>query len=882
MIPTRRDATRVYRALLHLYPSAFRDEYGEELCRGFAERARGRAPLTVAALAFADVVPNALAARWDLLRHGAASGLAPAALSGDLRFALRQMARSKLFSIVAITVIALGIGVNAALMTTLDVYAWSPAPGIDTRAPLARLLPVAASKGSTRIGNVRLSYAELTTLREQRGAFADVAAWDLASLPADFGAGAEPVLAFFATGNYFRTLGAVPAVGAAFANASDEASPPIAVISHNVWMASFGGAPDVVGKTIRVMNVPFTIVGVAPPRFIGADVKHLGRQAIWMPLGARRLVESDTPRFQAIARLARGVGANDVGRRLGPIAANIARQSPDTRTRFAVRAERLTGMPSEASDTHELIAAVFIVAALVILITCTNVSTLFLGRAVARRREMGIRLSLGATRMRLVRQALTESLVYSFAGALLGVVLYAVAMKIAYAGIPGVVEGIEPRLPTFAYAAAFAVGTTIVFGLAPALHATRTDIAGVVKEGGSHDVQRSRLHSTFVVAQLACSVPALVVTSLVLADAHGATLASAAPASVLTMDANLEGSSRSFVYAGDRDSTVATKLAKLAAIRDRIAATARVQTVAVSVEGGSASFSPSTSGTAVSMHQYHVSTGYFSGLGIPLQRGRPIGKDEDRPGSLAVVVNREAADLLWPGQDPIGKHLIRRERDESAAPGVVTLEVIGVAAAPPYDAKVTSPIVYAPMSTAPSAWSARVIVRVAGDARALVPRIRAAAREAEPLAAIGNISTLAEQYADQRREAEQANLAAFAVGLVVLVLASLGLYAIIAFAVAQRTREIGVRLAMGATPVGVARHFFAGGIRVSAIGLAIGLPVTLAAIRVVKANALGFTLQNLTAVLVVIPALIGVAAAASWLPARRAARVDPVTALRAE
>ena len=881
MTTTRRRESGFYRALLYLYPSAFREEYRDELCRAFIERTRGRSALAAIVLAVADVVPNAFAARWELLRHGAASGLAPAALSGDLRFALRQMTRARLFSAITIVVIALGIGVNAALMTTLDVYAWNPAPGIDTRAPLARLLPSAASKGGTRVRDVRLSYAELVTLREQRTVFDDVAAWDAGSLPADFGAGAEPVLAFFATGNYFRALGAEPTVGVAFADASDEASIPIVVISHNVWTTSFGGAPDVVGKTIRVMNVSFTIVGVAPPRFVGIDVKDLGREAIWIPLGARRLIESDTAQLRAVARLAPGVGADDVARRTAAAAASLARRSPETRARFSVRAERLTGMRSQASDTRELIAAVFIVAALVILITCTNVSTLFLGRAVARRREMGIRLSLGATRLRLVRQALTESLVYSFAGAAVGVALYAVAMKIAYATIPGVVEGIAPNLATFGFAAAFAVTTTIVFGLAPALHATRADIARVVKDGGSHAVRRSRLQAAFVIAQLASSVPALVVASLVLADARAATQGSDAPASVLAMDAQLVRSSRAIAVGGERDSAVATKLAQLSSIRDRVAETPRVQTVGVSLDPGSASFSPSPNTDAtISMMEYHVSADYFSTLGIPIQRGRPIGEDEDRPNSLAVVVNRRAAELLWPGQDPIGKRLVRRpSADDEAA---VTLEVIGVSGVPPYDKDVPSPVVYAPMATAPVAWFARINVRVAGDARALVPRIRSAVREADPLVAIGHISTLAEQFADQRQEAVEANLAAFAVGLVVLVLASLGLYAIIAFAVAQRTREIGVRLAMGATPVSVARHFFAGGIKVSAIGLAIGLPVTIAAIRIVKANALGLTLQNVTAVLLVIPALVGVAAAASWLPARRAARVDPVTALRAE
>jgi len=223
---------------------------------------------------------------------------------------------------------------------------------------------------------------------------------------------------------------------------------------------------------------------------------------------------------------------------------------------------------------------------------------------------------------------------------------------------------------------------------------------------------------------------------------------------------------------------------------------------------------------------------------------------------------------------------VRRSRSEPDAS--VTQEVIGVAGAPAYDDETPPPAVYAPLSAAPSAWSAQLSVRVAGDGRVFASRIRAAIREVDPLATIGNVSTLAEQYADRHREAVQSNLAAFAVGLVVLLLASLGLYAIIAFSVAQRTREIGIRLAIGATPAGVVRHFFMGGITVSAIGLAIGLPATVVAIRVVKASALGFTLKHLTAVLLVIPALVGVAAVASWLPARRAARVDPLSALRAE
>jgi hypothetical protein len=264
---------------------------------------------------------------------------------------------------------------------------------------------------------------------------------------------------------------------------------------------------------------------------------------------------------------------------------------------------------------------------------------------------------------------------------------------------------------------------------------------------------------------------------------------------------------------------------------------------------------------------------------MPLVRGRAIGAEEDHPGSNAVVVNQAAAELLWPGDDPVGKRLTRRTGD--AGPSTA-LEVIGLAGIAPYDKQDATPMVFAPLSTAASGWMSAIAVRTSGDARPYVAPIRAAIRELEPYAAVGNVITLAERYAGQRREELQSNAAAFAVGIAALLLASLGLYAIIAFAVTQRTREIGIRLAMGSTPRGIVRHFFRSGLIVSAIGLAIGLPITIAGIYVVKASLIGFTLQNVAAVMIVIPVLIAVAALASWLPARRAGRVDPVIALRTE
>jgi hypothetical protein len=408
---------------------------------------------------------------------------------------------------------------------------------------------------------------------------------------------------------------------------------------------------------------------------------------------------------------------------------------------------------------------------------------------------------------------------------------------------------------------------------------------------------------TFVVIQLACSQPVLVVTSLVLADIRRGVNENAdqAPASVATMSWRLdrpEPDGRA--GRGSRQSALESSHDVLRTVRQRLAAVPGVRSIAISTDGHPrpdrrkmqmVSFNRvkafdvargSEPAATARVAQVYVDNDYFATLGMPLVRGRTIGVDDDRRGSRAVVVNEAAAELLWPGQDPIGKRVVRHDGDGDNVAQVTSLEVIGLVGAPSYDTQQTEPKVFAPLSTAASAWESNLVVRTSGDARAYVPSIRGAIHEVDPYVAIDDVITLAERYAGQRREAVQSNAAAFAVGAAALLLASLGLYAIIAFAVAQRTREIGIRLAIGATSGSVVRHFFRNGLIVSAIGLAIGLPLTVAGIRVVQANVLGFTLQNVAAVSLVVPVLLAVAALASWLPARRAGRVDPVIALRSE
>lgn len=343
--------------------------------------------------------------------------------------------------------------------------------------------------------------------------------------------------------------------------------------------------------------------------------------------------------------------------------------------------------------------------------------------------EIAVRLSLGATRIRLIRQMLTKALVLAFAGAALGLLLYVATIKITYATVPELIYGLEPQPATFACAALFALATTIAFGLAPALHATRTDFGEAMKNSGTLAIKRSRLQGLFVVIQLACSQPVLVVTSLVLGDIASTvhTNADNAPASVMTMNVNLDVSSASLagLTTKARQNAAAAVPATLSRMQQRIAAVPAVRFASVSAEGAtvecyksqciargeSNTFGVPGGGAETRMKQSYVTSDYFTTLGIPITRGRATDRPEDRRGSLVAVVNEQAASVLWPHENPIGQRLVRRTGGTN---GTTTLEVIGVAGMAPYDDADRQPEIYAPLSTALAAGATSGPGRSAG------------------------------------------------------------------------------------------------------------------------------------------------------------------------
>ncbi len=359
-----------YRALLTLYPKEFRTAYRDELCRAFGDRTRGRSRLAVVAAALADVLPNAAAARWEIWRAGHRRTTIVADLLADTRFALRQIRRAPLLSGVIVAVLALGIGVNAGLLTLLNTYVWRPAPGIPPDPSVARLRPL-VSRANGGFADVGLSYPAILDLRERRDVFADVAAWSSTYLPVDLAGGPENIIVSYTTANFFQTLNVSLPAGSGFSGDLDRSDAPVAIIGHSIWLTRFDRSPDVIGKTIRVMNMPFTIVGVAPPYFSGVDITHFGDPMIWLPLGARArlnpnaagdIARRDAATLRSVARLAPGVRPDSVERSMSMLAAGLAREASATHTGLLIRAERLTGYPEGKSDRTELLAGFLFIA----------------------------------------------------------------------------------------------------------------------------------------------------------------------------------------------------------------------------------------------------------------------------------------------------------------------------------------------------------------------------------------------------------------------------------------------------------------------------------------------------------------------------------------
>jgi predicted permease len=866
----------------------------------------------------------------------------------DVRYALRQIARARAFTAVAVSLLALGIGANVALFTVIHAVQFRPAPGLDDVDDAVRIIPIhVSSRGRRPLAGGYGSYPEFLGYREQREVFSEVATWVDERAPVRVGTSSgsgnsgNSARVIFASSDYFTVLrlrmvrgGGFPRGGDAGADAS-----PVAVASHHFWRRDLDGAADVVGRRIMLNGVAFTIVGVTAEQFNGVDFNDdpvdlfipITLYPVVFPQAPHKLTDEDETSFSYVARLRPGVSrdrANAVAATVAARLGGLRRPSAEARIAPSV-AQRLSGprgagggeaysaetspvratRPVGEAETNTMFAVMGTIGLFILLITCTNVSNMLVGRAMGRRHEMGVRLSLGAGRGRIVRQLLTESIVLALLATIFAMVLlHWILQTIAYftgAFLPD----LSPSWETIVFAASVAIGTGMLFGLAPALHASKAPVSEVLKSGtgGGLDRKRSRLQGSFVVAQLALSIPALSIAAI----AVGFVVASATRSKgydesdrVLTVTLQLPVAR----YGGPQADALATQ------VRQRVAAMPGVTHVALGsalpggggwqagwmigpdgsrVRGGG--FVRPDDPSVLAGNQFRpaflrVDPDFFEITKIPIRRGRGIQKTDVRGASYVIVVSEDYARHVWPNENPIGRTLVRGRTVDTM------YTVVGIAGTVRnFDRDV--PTVYGARaqrsdtaldsrSMVPEgddyvqAYQTVMLVRTTNAATGLVPAIRAAILEVDRGFVIPTARTLAARRATQIDNMMEVVYAALGAAAVLLTLSSVGIYAIIAFGVAQRTREIGVRIALGARSFQVVLLFVREGLVLTAVGLFIGLPISIAAIRFIPN--LGTLDSNPYAFAGTAVVLMIVAAFAAWLPARRAARVDPVKALRAE
>lgn len=821
----------------------------------------------------------------------------------DLRFALRQFARRPVTTIVMFVVLSVGMSISTLLFSYVHAYAVRPPLGVAADDDLVRIRGSRAAGAAGR-GVRTFSEHEFRAYRSLSDAFESVAGWvdvQVALVAADdVERRVQDARISFVTENYFPTLGVQPILGRGLpASESYEAGMDgVAVIGYDTWDHLFARDPNVVGSTVTVNGVPVTVVGVAPERFIG--MTGYQRLQLWMPLSAHRLLVAQPPEsFRAFGRLRPGVSAGAASAAAQAVAARTAAELEELRVlepgTEVVPLLSANGDPMFARDVRLQTLSVGLLALLVLLVTCTNVSALLTGLATARRQEIAIRLSLGAARSRIIGQLLTESVLLASiaAAAALGIVWLVLDTAARVLKSLPLEVGITWTSTSFTFGIALAVG--MVFGLSPALHATRLALAVALRDSTAMlAASRARLQRGLVIAQIAFTQPLIVLLAAVLlfaVDGFAPQGRSDRPESVVALSirptSQLTGPGAT---AAERTDLVRVTMQQLL---ERLNSAPRVE-AAVIDWGGSSPLGAyfvhdddrpaGATQDAVDLSWQPVEEGYFDMLDVPLLRGREFAPTEvsiveARAPEVPVIISAGLARRLWAGADPVGR---RVQAVDDTVTGAGTLLVIGVVDDPLDDMRrAFDPYrVYMPPDT--SRTPLDLLLRTAGAAEPLLPEIRALVQEEAP-GAVVTAHTLDDIEEGHRRRFRIVTGSIMAAGAMALLLSALGLYAVVAFSVSQRTREIAVRIAVGAAGPQVARKFVADGLRLSAIGLAIGLPISLLGLHALMGISEDIPRVGLGAVTAVTALGVAVVAtAAAWIPARRAVAVDPAITLRAE
>ena len=812
----------------------------------------------------------------------------------DLRYAFRSLVKRPGFTIVAILTLALGIGINTTVFSLANSV-------------FLRQLPVAAPQNLVWIFSDRdnpTSYPEYLEYQQQTELFDGVMAYEWMGLNLGSEGQSERVEGTLVSGNYFDVLGVKAELGRTFLPDEDKTpgASPVAVISHNLWQRRFNSDANVVGKSLVLNGVQFTIVGVAPRDFVGAE-EAFPRQ-VWIPLMMQASVRpgpaavtnaSFTNRslrsLDVMARLKRGVSLRQAQAGMDVVASRLAQNYPESNRDFHIALYTAgNGRPVFRALLKPVTQILLVVVALVLLITCANVANLLLARAARRRKEVAIRLTLGATRTRLVRQLLTESILLAVVGGVAGLILNLWLVKLLTALKPAVPLPVNVEFHTdwrvLSFTLLLSVLAGIIFGLVPALQASKHDLVSALKDHSQQLGDRRRMFSlrnALVIGQVALSIVVLIGAGLFLRSLnHARTINPGFDAEhILTLSFN--------TAAQKYDATKAAQFYQQ--LTNRVQALAGVESVSLAQSAPLSYFySPAFSAPVfVDGHEppqgqnppfvgnNTVGPNFFRTLGVPLISGREF-TDRDREGAPHVaIVNETLVRDLFPNTDPIGQRLHVVSRQPSS------WEIVGVVKDSKYRSlgEDSIPYIFLPYLQTPQP-AMSLHVRTSGNPKEVAAAVRREVQALDPNLPAFHVMSLADNMDISLLPARFGAVLLGMFGFLALLIASIGIYGVMSYGVSERTQEMGIRMALGARAGDVLRLVISQGMWLALIGVAIGAGLAWAVTRVVKSYLYDVSVTDPVTFIGIALLLIGVALLACYVPARRATKVDPLEALRYE
>src|SRR5215207_702978 len=813
----------------------------------------------------------------------------------DVRYGARALWKSPGFTAVAVLAVALGVGANTAIFSVVNTVLLRALPYGNAE----RLAALYTGRGPSVIGGP-LSYPDLLDYRAQAGAFEYVAGYQGVGTVMSLGQGDEPerVRGTEVMADLFPLLGVRAARGRVFTREEDVGGGPnVIVISDGMWRRRFGSDPDVVGREVRMglSGRAATVIGVMPPgfKFPPDESEVLDYYTPFVAQNAKSNADSMNNRgavfIPTVAKLRDGVPFEQAAAEVETIANRLATQYPDTSANRRARVVRLH--EDLVGSVRPALLVLLGAVGLVLLIACANVANLLLARAAARGREIAVRTALGATRARVARQLLTESLLLSLAGGAAGLLLSVwgveAIVRLSPENVPRLAEtSIDARV--FLFALGVSVLTGLVFGLAPALQASKTDLAESLKEGGrggSAGARRNRLRSALVVAEVALSLVLLVSAGLLIKSFRQlvTTDPGYSPERVLavTVALNTQRFADDDSRAGYFREAVA-RITQLPGVESagltRLLPLGRSDIFNSFQIAGRPPFAPGESRGARS---YTISPEYFRVLSLPLRRGRAFSEADGKNANQVIVVNEAFVSRFFPGQEPLGQHVVLDGPDDKPLPPREVVGVVGNVRFQRFDDE-ERPEYYVPFEQAPSAVTQVVVRAKDGDAAALTSPVRAALKGVDPNLLIWRTETM-DELVGQSVAPQRFNVAllGFFAALAML-LAAVGIYGVMSYTVTQRRHEIGIRMALGAQRRDVLRLVVRQGMLLTLLGLGVGLAGAFALTRLMSSLLYGVSATDPMVFAAVSLLLAAVALLASYVPARRATKVDPMVALRYE